>query len=273
MSNEVKWIKIVVDVFDDEKIRLIESMPEGDTLVIIWFKLLCLAGKQNDSGVLILRDNFPFTDEMFSVIFRRPLNTVRLALKTFESYGMIEVVNGAVAIPNWNKHQNLSGAEAAKEATKNRVRRFRERQKLIAGDKSVEGTDGETPLPQCGGNDAPTEPDAPADPACDKDALYHLLLNDGTSYGVSQEEVEKFSKIYPNVDVHQQFRNMVGWCDTNPTKRKTRKGIRRFINNWLMNQQDSGRSFRANTTQPYGQPTVRVTQQVPPSDENPFRRS
>jgi len=37
--NGVQWIKITTDIFDDEKIQLIESMPEGDTLIVIWFKI------------------------------------------------------------------------------------------------------------------------------------------------------------------------------------------------------------------------------------------
>ena len=52
--NGVQWIKITTDIFDDEKIQLIESMPEGDTLIVIWFKILVLAGKQNNSGILSL---------------------------------------------------------------------------------------------------------------------------------------------------------------------------------------------------------------------------
>ena len=47
---DVKWIKIATDIFDDEKILLIESLPEADSIIVIWFKLLCLAGKQNNSG-------------------------------------------------------------------------------------------------------------------------------------------------------------------------------------------------------------------------------
>ena len=104
---EVKWIKIVTDVFDDEKIMLIESLPEADSIVVVWFKLLCLAGKQNNSGVFMLNDRIPYTDEMIATVFRRPLNTVRLALRTFEKYGMIEIVNNTITIPNWEKHQSL----------------------------------------------------------------------------------------------------------------------------------------------------------------------
>ena len=83
---EVKWIKICTDIFDDEKILLIENMPEADSIIVIWFKLLCLAGKQNNGGVFMLNDKIAYTEEMLATIFRRPLNTVRLALKTFETY-------------------------------------------------------------------------------------------------------------------------------------------------------------------------------------------
>lgn len=97
---EVKWIKITTDVFDDEKILLIESMPSADSIITIWFKLLILAGKQNNNGVFMMSNKLPFTDEMLATIFRRDLNTVRLALKTFEEFGMIEVVDNVITIPN-----------------------------------------------------------------------------------------------------------------------------------------------------------------------------
>ena len=104
----------MTDIFDDEKILMIESMPERDSIIVIWFKLLCLAGKQNNSGVFIM-GRIAYTDEMFSAIFRRPLNTVRLALKTFENFGMIEIVSDTVTIPNWSKHQSLDAYEKRKE--------------------------------------------------------------------------------------------------------------------------------------------------------------
>lgn len=129
---EVKWIKIVTDVFDDEKIKLIEGMPEADAIIVIWFKVLCMAGKQNNGGVLMMNDRIAYTDEMLAMIFRRPLPTVRLALKTFEEFGMIEIVNNAITIPNWEKHQSLDKLAEAKEKNRLRVAAHRERQKALA---------------------------------------------------------------------------------------------------------------------------------------------
>ena len=137
---EVKWIKIVTDVFDDEKILMIESMPEADGLIVIWFKLLCLAGKQNNSGVFQM-GRMPYTDEMFATIFRRPINTVRLALKAFEQFGMIEIVNNTVTIPNWDKHQSLDSYEKRRERDRLYQRERRERQKALAEKSTDASTD------------------------------------------------------------------------------------------------------------------------------------
>lgn len=133
---EVKWIKITTDVFDDEKILLIESMPSADSIITIWFKLLILAGKQNNNGVFMMSNKLPFTDEMLATIFRRDLNTVRLALKTFEEFGMIEVVDNVITIPNWNKHQTLDAYEKKKERDRIYQQNRRKKQKNLIEQKS-----------------------------------------------------------------------------------------------------------------------------------------
>lgn len=132
MASEVKWIKIVTDIFDDEKIMLIESMPDADTIIVIWFKLLCLAGKTNTLGVLLMNDRIPYNDEMLAHIFRRPLNTVRLALATFEKYGMIEIINDTITIPNWGKHQQMDALEKKREYQRKLMQKRRAEQKQIA---------------------------------------------------------------------------------------------------------------------------------------------
>lgn len=152
----VKWIKIVTDIFDDEKMLLIESLPAADSIIVVWFKLLCLAGKNNNSGVFIFNDRIPYTDEMLATIFRRDLHTVRLALKTFEEFGMIEVIDNVITIPNWDKHQTLDAYERQKEKDRLKKREQRRKQKMLiatsnsdasmemsgdaSGDKSADST-------------------------------------------------------------------------------------------------------------------------------------
>lgn len=129
---DVKWIKIVTDIFDDEKMLLIESLPDADGIIVVWFKLLCLAGKQNNSGVFVLNDKIPYTDKMLATIFRKKESTVRMALETFERFGMVEIVDGVITIPNWEKHQSLDRLDKIREQTRARVASHREKQKLLA---------------------------------------------------------------------------------------------------------------------------------------------
>ena len=135
---EVKWIKIVTDIFDDEKMLLIDGLPEHDAIIVIWFKLLCLAGKQNNGGVFMISDKIAFTDEMLATIFHRPLNTVRLALNVFEKYRMIEIVDDTITIPNWSKHQSLDSYERKKENDRLRQAKKRELQRALIAEKSVD---------------------------------------------------------------------------------------------------------------------------------------
>lgn len=137
-TPDIKWIKIATNVFADEKILLIEQMPDADTIIVIWFKLLCMAGKENNCGVFVMGGKIPYTEEMLATIFRRNITTVRLALKTFESFGMIEIIedpygNEVITIPNWEKHQNVDGMDRIREQTRQRVAKHREKQKLAIG--------------------------------------------------------------------------------------------------------------------------------------------
>lgn len=143
---DVKWIKLATDIFDNRKIKLIEKMPEGDSIIVIWLKLLCIAGTVNDSGLVYLTREVPYTDEMLSAIFDRPLTTVRLALQTFERFDMIETVNDILLLPSWEKYQNVDGLEKVRVQTRERVARHRETQKLLAcnvtGNADVTGGNG-----------------------------------------------------------------------------------------------------------------------------------
>lgn len=127
--SEVKWIKITTDIFDDEKVLLIESLPDADSIIVIWFKLLCLAGKMNNSGVFVMNDTVAYTDSMLATIFRRKENTVKLALDTFEQFGMIERIDGAITIPNWGKHQSLDQLENRKEYMRSYMQEYRAKQR------------------------------------------------------------------------------------------------------------------------------------------------
>lgn len=140
---DVKWIKIATDIFNDEKILLIESLPEADTIITIWFKLLCLAGRQNNSGIFIMNDKIPYTDKMLATIFRRKEASVQMALKTFQEFEMIEIVDSVITIPNWDKYQKLDAYEAKKEYDRQYQAKKRLEQKkklLVVNSRTTDST-------------------------------------------------------------------------------------------------------------------------------------
>lgn len=138
----ISWIKLSVNIFDDEKIKLIKSMPEGDAIILIWIQLLCLAGKTNDNGAVYVGQHMNYTDEMISTICNQPLNTVRVALKAFEQFEMINLgEDGLISIANWEKHQNIEGMNLYKKsgAERQRLRYWRNKLKEIGINAYVDG--------------------------------------------------------------------------------------------------------------------------------------
>ncbi len=130
--GDIKWIKVTTDMFEDEKIRLIDAMPERDTIHYIWIRLLVQAGKTNSHGFIFLGEDIPYTDEMLSTIFCRPLSSIRLALKTLSAFRMIQVdEDNFIKITNWEKYQNVEGMEKVREQNKIRAKKYREKKKQL----------------------------------------------------------------------------------------------------------------------------------------------
>ncbi len=58
-------------------------------------------------------------------------------------------------------------------------------------------------------------------------------LNDGTYYEPDDEYLIQLQHAYPTVDVFAELNAMAMWCDANTQKRKTLRGIKKFITSWL----------------------------------------
>uniref|UniRef100_A0A6M3LK42 Uncharacterized protein n=1 Tax=viral metagenome TaxID=1070528 RepID=A0A6M3LK42_9ZZZZ len=84
-----------------------------------------------------------------------------------------------------------------------------------------------------------SEPQKDASSELDDDPSFiTITLNDKTEYPITEKVVIEMAELYPAVDVRQAFRAMKGWSNTNPTKRKTKRGIKKFYNGWLSRKQD-----------------------------------
>ena len=141
----IRWIKLQTDIFENDKMIAIENMPEGDTMLVIWLKLIALAGKCNMDGMIYIASEVPYTEQLLSQVFHRPLNIIQLALRTFVHFHMIEIIDDVICVSNWAKYQNIDGMEKVREQNRIRASRYRERQKMLeAGENNVTVTHGVT---------------------------------------------------------------------------------------------------------------------------------
>ncbi|EJP6472777.1 phage replisome organizer N-terminal domain-containing protein [Clostridium sp. FAM 1755] len=170
MLAEIKWIKITTNMFDDEKIKLIDAMPERDTVHYIWIRLLVQAGKTNADGYIFLNDDIPYTEEMLSTIFNRPLNSLRFALKVLGDFGMIQIQKDKlIKITNWSKHQNIEGMEKVRQQTRERVAKYRAKKKGLLE---------ETKIQNCPNNDNK------------KSVMLHETLSNGRDIDIDIEDID-----------------------------------------------------------------------------------
>lgn len=125
-------------MFQSPKIQIIASMPEGDAILLIWVRLLCLAGQVNDGGKIYLAEDVPYTDEMLSTVFGKPVTIIRLAIETFRKFRMVEFLeDGVLSLCNWEKYQSEDKLAEIREQTRERVRKCRERKQLAENAESA----------------------------------------------------------------------------------------------------------------------------------------
>ena len=129
--NEIKWIKIDVTLFDNRKIKAIRTLPEGDSIVVIWLQLLCLAGRVNDCGSVYITKEMPYTEQILANECGVSVSTIQLALKTFQSMGMIEVVEDIIYISNWEKYQAIEKMELIRQQNRDRQKKWYESHKKL----------------------------------------------------------------------------------------------------------------------------------------------
>lgn len=143
-------------------------------------------------------------------------------------------------LPTWNDHQNVRAKRSRYPAPDCNVNtnecKCNHAQANVPVIQSVSESVSESISESVSNPNVCAEPRG--DSAPDEPPVILLPLNDGSDFGVTDEMVSEFSGLYPSVDVMQELRNMRGWLLNNGKNRKTRSGIRRFINSWLSREQN-----------------------------------
>lgn len=81
-----------------------------------------------------------------------------------------------------------------------------------------------------------------SEPSSPKVLTLTLTSVGGEAWNPTENEVAVMKNAYPGVDIAGEFARMEAWGMANPTKRKTLRGLPRFVNNWLSGQQDKPRT-------------------------------
>lgn len=250
-SKKYYYLKLKDNFFESDNMILLENMKDGYLYENILLKLYLKSLK--DGGRLMLNGRIPYNSQMIASVTRHQVGTVEKSLEILEGLGLIEVLDsGAIYMSDI---QNMIG-ESSTEADRKRAYRARiEREKNTGQiedkcpDKRADKSPPEIREKRLDIRDKDIKYICP-EPEMSPDCSNILLpLIDNTSYNVPTQKISKWEIAYPVVDVEQELRKMSAWLDANPTRRKTPRGIERFINNWLSKEQDRGGVHRNDSRQ------------------------
>ena len=128
MAN-LQWLKLSTDFFDNNKIKLIESEKDGDTLIRVWIQLLTIAMKCNYQGRLSITEDKPMTVDEFSKIMGKSKKKITKCLEKFEELKMIIIEDDFYKIKNWSKYQSADKLEEIRPQNCLRQQKYREKKK------------------------------------------------------------------------------------------------------------------------------------------------
>ena len=148
---EIKWIKLDVTLFANRKIKQLRTLPDGDSLVVIWLQLMCLAGAVNDNGRVYFTEDMPYSEEMLATAFDEPLARVQTAMKLFRQFGMIGTSDEVICITNWEKYQASDRMADIREY--NRLAQQKHRKKICQDDVNDNVNDMSMTCQRCQGTD------------------------------------------------------------------------------------------------------------------------
>ena len=221
----MRWFRLYTDILDDPKMKYLD-----DSAFRFLISLLVVACEQELDGKITL------SKLEISWRVRRHISVVRKCLPLFEKLKIISIENDGLQFINWNKRQFKS------DDVTERVKRFRNVTKSLH--ETPPETETETETEQRKKKASCSEPSKnngskPAAPP--SKILESIPTNKNEEYPVTAEMIAEYARAYPAVDIRQQIRKMRAWAVSNPTKRKTKSGMPRFINAWLAKEQDSGK--------------------------------
>ena len=212
---------------------------------LAWIDMLMLANYKDKqilfNGKLQTIKRGSFVTSIVKLAERWHMNrrTVKNFLDVLKSDGMITYectrCCTTVCIVNYEKYQGFFEFDVADNAQPNAQQNAQQNAHNIRKEEQKEGK--ELNNDYMSGAEMPPDPPKQQNPS--SPVVITILLNDKTEYPITEADVADWKELYQAVDVMKELRKMKGWADANPSKRKTKNGIKRFINSWLAREQDN----------------------------------
>lgn len=239
------WLKLQNTYFNQLEQKKMSRQENGKDMQIIYLRMLLLS--LDKGGYIYYQGVYDSIGEELAAEFDEPLDIINSTLEYLKDNKMVTInENSDCFMPEALKN---TGSECY---SAERVRRHRENKRALQCNTNVTGSDGcvtdsneelelelERELDKESDKDICSEPETVSEPSGIK-----ITLNDKSFYDVPVEKIAFWKEVYPAVDVEQELRKMIAWCDANPTRRKTKRGIEKFINGWLSREQDKGGKYR-----------------------------
>ena len=159
--KKLQWLKTKVGLFLDPRILYLMNLPNGDSYIVLWFFLKDMAGMVNDDGKIYVSETEPLTTQLIAKSLHRRQPFIENGLRALEQVDLIERdETGVIRILIWDELQSFHRDERRREQTHERVRRYRERQRLAQEkEASQEGLPEENTISETSGEDHPDTPD------------------------------------------------------------------------------------------------------------------
>lgn len=239
------WLKLQSTYFSQLEQKKMKRQDHGKDMQIVYLRMMLFS--IDKGGYIYYQGVYDSLEEELAEEFDESVEIVKETLDYLKENNMISInENLDCFIPEVLDH---TGSECY---SAERMRRHRANKRVshcdtdvTKSDSCVTGSDEEKELElereldKESDKDICSEPETVSEPSGIK-----ITLNDKSFYDVPVEKIAFWKEVYPAVDVEQELRKMIAWCDANPTRRKTKRGIEKFINGWLSREQDKGGKYR-----------------------------
>ena len=241
----MEWFRWYHGAISDPKWPLIakKSGQNIGTVVSIWAAILEHASQNSERGSVV-----GFDPDTIDALYGYEDGTTVTVCNAMKRHGVLHETEHVIS---WEKRQPKRERE---DSSGDRVRRFREKQKLNNAEHIDDSNANETPCnasvtqetPRTEQNRTDIKKDLSEKPkTVSHDSPFSLPCEDGSEFTYDDIFIAAARKAYPLTSVEKEVTKARAWLEGNPTKKKTRRGMKKFLNGWMARAQGDAEKNQA----------------------------